>query len=616
MHPWVYSIRRNLILLVLAAVLPGIVILFFTSHELEDDALEEVEGYALRQVQAMAAHHERVLDNARLLLLTLSKTSELRGPDLAAAQGLLQEVLQANPAYAGLALADAQGRMRACSPPGAAPTDFSQEPFFQKALASGRFATGNYLLRPDKKGVVIHLAQPLLDPQGHATAVLLAVFDFNYLVRIFEDAHLPAGSVLTITNSEGIRLTRFPETEKYTWVPDLPRMIERMSGPAEEGTFLETGVDGVRRLYSYKRQKVAGSPFPYLMLRLGIPVDQALAEVGGVTRRNLILLGSSAFLSLALAWLLGRFTILGGLKRLVAAAQRLGAGDLTARTGLNHRLGELGTLALAFDGMARSLELRDEETRQAQFEIRRLLKEKTDCLDRLARCVAHEVRNPVTTIGGLAKRLLSQVDEDSPSAQYLKKILDDTKRLERIVREVREYADLPLPCPRTEDLGLLLSQVAEPFRPQAEQNGVRLLCLGAVGQAGAVTAWVDRRLLEKTLNVLLANALEAMPKGGELRLELRREGANAYITVADTGTGIADSDMPYVFDPFFTTKTDAVGINLSTVKRIASEHHWDLAVDSQEDRGTTFVLTVPLLPQELLGEEAEPSEGARDPDAG
>ena len=74
MHPWVYSIRRNLILLVLAAVLPGIVILFFTSHELEDDALEEVEGYALRQVQAMAAHHERVLDNARLLLLTLSKT--------------------------------------------------------------------------------------------------------------------------------------------------------------------------------------------------------------------------------------------------------------------------------------------------------------------------------------------------------------------------------------------------------------------------------------------------------------------------------------------------------------------------------------------------------------
>jgi signal transduction histidine kinase len=614
MLAWAYSIRRNLLLLVLAAGLPGIVVLLFTSQELETSAVKEVEGSALRQVQAVAAHHERVLDIARRLLLTLSKTSELRGRELAAGQRLLDEALKANPAYVGLALADARGQVRASAPPEAAPASIARESYFQQALASGRFATGCYMLRPDKKGVVIHLAQPVQDQEGQASAVLLAVFDFNYLVKVFEDAHLPQGSVLTITDAEGIRLTRFPETEKYTWVPDLPRMIERMSGPAEEGTFLENGVDGVRRLYSFKRQRLEGSPFPYLMLRLGIPVEQALAEVSRVTWRNLVLLGSAAFLSLALAWFLSEFTILRRLRRLVAAAERLGAGDLTARTGLSHRQGELGQLASAFDGMASSLELRDEETRQAQIEIRRLLKEKMDCLDRLARCVAHEVRNPVTTIGGLAKRLLSQVEETSSSAEYLRKILADTRRLERIVREVREYADLPLPCPRTEDLGVLAAEVAEPFRPQAEQGGVRLICQGAVGQAGAVTAWVDRRLLEKTIKVLLANALEAMPKGGELRLDLRREGVNAIITVADTGTGIADGDMPYVFDPFFTTKADAVGINLSTVKRIASEHRWELNVQSQVGQGATFTLTIPLLPYELLAEE-EAGE-AREPDAG
>ncbi|MBI5522347.1 MAG: HAMP domain-containing protein [Desulfarculus sp.] len=599
-----YSIRRSLLLLVLVTVLPGIAILLYSSQELEDNAVGEVEGYALRQVQSMAAHHERVLDSARLLLLTLSNTAECRGEDLAASQALLDQVLKHNPAYVGLALADVQGRVRASAPP-APPEDIGQESYFLKARASGNFATGQYLLRPDRQGVVIHLAQAVLDDQGRTRGVLVAVFDFNHLLRIFQDTHLPQNSVLTITDASGMRLTRFPETEKYTWVPDLPRMIERMSGPAEEGTFLETGVDGVRRLYSFKRQKLEGSPFPYLMLRLGIPVEHALAKAWSVVWRNLALLSLSAFLSLALAWLLSGFTILGPLNKLVEAAGRLGGGDLSARTGLGHHRGELGKLAEAFDAMAQSLENREREGLEAQRDIQRLLKDKTDCLDRLARCVAHEVRNPVTTIGGLARRLLNQVEENGTSAEYLKKILTDTQRLEKIVREVREYADLPLPCPRSEDLGLLLADVAQPFRPHAEESGVNLVCQGDVGRAGAVVAWVDRRLLEKTIRVLLANSLEAMPQGGELRLGLRKQDQAAIVTVSDTGRGIAGEDMPYVFDPFFTTKTNAVGINLSTVKRIASEHHWDIEVDSQSGRGTTFTLTIPLLPGELLGVEGE-----------
>ncbi|CAO0822264.1 hypothetical protein DFAR_2910038 [Desulfarculales bacterium] len=103
----------------------------------------------------------------------------------------------------------------------------------------------------------------------------------------------------------------------------------------------------------------------------------------------------------------------------MAAAQRLDADDRMTRTGLSHRQGELCQRVLAFDSIAWSLELRDEEARQAYFEIRRLLKEK---IARLAHCVAHEVRNPVTTIGGLAKRLLSQVDDDSSAAEYIKKV--------------------------------------------------------------------------------------------------------------------------------------------------------------------------------------------------
>jgi signal transduction histidine kinase len=102
----------------------------------------------------------------------------------------------------------------------------------------------------------------------------------------------------------------------------------------------------------------------------------------------------------------------------------------------------------------------------------------------------------------------------------------------------------------------------------------------------------------------MANALEAMPAGGLLRLGLSGDQRAAFLTVADTGRGIANEDIPFLFDPFFTTKADAVGISLSMVKRIASEHDGDVEVTSEPGRGSTFTLTIPLGLGEAEGQSA------------
>ena len=141
--PLFASIRRNLMFLVLVAVLPALLIVLFTGLALRDAMIQSAENAALRQIQAMAAHHESVVDNARLLLVTLARAQEIQQGSPAEAQSLLEEMLVRNQAYAALALTDAKGRVTAASPE-ASFSSIAHEEYFQDAVSRMRFTMGAY----------------------------------------------------------------------------------------------------------------------------------------------------------------------------------------------------------------------------------------------------------------------------------------------------------------------------------------------------------------------------------------------------------------------------------------------------------------------------------------
>ncbi|MCB2192649.1 MAG: sensor histidine kinase [Deltaproteobacteria bacterium] len=235
---------------------------------------------------------------------------------------------------------------------------------------------------------------------------------------------------------------------------------------------------------------------------------------------------------------------------------------------------------------------------------KRLLEEKLESMDRLARSLAHEIRNPVTAIGGLTQRLLRKGYTSNIDSEYLANILTGVRSLENIVSEVRAYADMPMPVLAQEDVGKLLASLGEEYRERARAASVELALEGQAGQAGQVLAWIDREQIRRLLEVLIDNALEAMPQGGRLALSLFGDDLRATIKVIDTGTGISSKDLPFLFDPLFSTKANAVGMNLAIAKRIATEHQGDLKVESTSARGTTFQLTLPLK-QEAIRPDAQ-----------
>ncbi|MDX9833751.1 MAG: ATP-binding protein [Desulfobulbus sp.] len=652
MHPFLFvSIRRSLLLLVLLAVLPALAIVLYTGRDLRNNVVAEAELFSLRQVQAMAAHHEQVVANARLLLVTLARAAEVRGLDPKASQTLLVDLLGRNQVYISLALADPAGRIVAAVP-AAGPADIGARPFFRSALTDNRFTVGDYTLREPEHRVVVEFAQPVVGDNGQPVGVLAAAFDLSSFGRIFYDLHLPEHSVFTLTDAQGTRLTRFPETGKYTWVKDLPQMIVRMSGATEEGTFLETGVDGIRRLYSYKRLHFEGAAFPYLMIRLGIPVEQALAEARAVVVRNVVLLVLAALLALATAWLVGERGIMRRLNKLTGAAGRLEAGDLTTRTGIEPGEGELGQLAAAFDSMAEGLERKEHERHQAAEELQRLneeleqrvsqrtgelatanqelqtilenlrraqgqlvLSEKLAALGGLVAGVAHEINTPVgvalsagSTLAEKNRALAEQFAGGAMKRSDLGRYLDEASegvammlvnlhRASDLIRSFKMVAvDQMSEVRRSFNMHAYIDEILLSLRPKLKKTSLRVSVrcpddLVIESYPGAISQIITNWIINSLVHAF------APDQAGEVTIEADKEGDMLNLRYIDNGRGMAPEVRDCIFEPFFTTARGqgSTGLGLHIVFNIVTATlGGSISCMSEPGQGTSFHVTVPL----------------------
>ncbi len=645
------SIRKSLMVLVLLAVLPALAILLYTGYELRGKVVDDAKSYALRQVQAMAAHHQRVVDNARLLLMTLAKSSEVRNLDAVACQGLLTDILSRNGAYVSLSLLDSRGQVLVAAPDGQA-ADIGEPGYFQEAMRTGAFTVGDYTLLKAQRRVVVQFAQPIFGTNGEPAGMLVAAFDLSYFGGLFFDTRLPERSVFTLTDANGIRLTRFPETEKYTWVADLPQMIARMSGREEEGTFLETGVDGVSRLYSFKRLYFQGASFPYLMIRLGIPVDQALGKARSMVIRGVALLVLAAILALGTAWLVGEFTIMRRLNRLMDAASRLEAGDLAARIGMSPGSGELGQLAAAFDSMAEGLERKEQERSRAEEQLLRLneelearvaqrteqlaganqelqhtledlrrtqsqlvLSEKMAALGELVAGVAHEINTPVgvalsagSTLAEKNRALAARFAQGEMKRSDLSSYLEDSRegtemilinlnRASELIRSFKMVAvDQVSETRRTFAVKGYIDEVLLSLRPKLKKTEHRI---EVVCDPGLVIDSFPGAFSQILTNFICNSLVHgfAPDQAGHIRIAVAQSGNTLEICYADDGKGMAPEIRDRIFEPFFTTARSqgSTGLGLHIVFNLVTRTlGGTLSCESAPGQGTRFTIVMPV----------------------
>jgi len=237
------------------------------------------------------------------------------------------------------------------------------------------------------------------------------------------------------------------------------------------------------------------------------------------------------------------------------------------------------------------LQLLHDREKQVLREKHRMERERAEGLTQLAMAIAHQIRNPVMSIGGFAMRILNKIDGNSLIAAYLKNILSDAERLEAIVRVVSEYTRIPTAQPVRVSVSDILEREMVQLQAKAAELSKRVTWSL---EFSAVEFVVDPVLFRRVLYEVLLNAVEFL-KGdeGSVTIFLSEEKNGLLMEVVDNGVGIAEKDMPYVFDPFFTTKAVGVGMGLCFARRIISEHGGNVRIDSEPGKGTQVIMRFP-----------------------
>lgn len=218
----------------------------------------------------------------------------------------------------------------------------------------------------------------------------------------------------------------------------------------------------------------------------------------------------------------------------------------------------------------------------------------------LAAGLAHEIKNPLSTIH-LNIQLLREdwQDADTPREKRALKRFNtlqrETERLAILLDDFLRYAGAQVVETQPVDLNEIVDGILDFVAPQLARLGIDV---HTTLEPGLPPLPADPKLLKQAILNLVINAEQAMPKGGELIVQTRRDGSTVQLDITDTGGGILDHHLAKIFNVYFSTKTDGSGLGLPTARRIVESHGGSLAVESEAHKGTHFTIRLPIPEQE------------------
>ena len=307
------------------------------------------------------------------------------------------------------------------------------------------------------------------------------------------------------------------------------------------------------------------------------------------------------FLSFVLGFLFFKF-INVPIKKLTETMKKVEEGDLSVRVNVKGR-DEMGNLAENLNIMIEKLNLAKQEAEQYHQELIQRA-DRMASIGELSSGIAHEIRNPLAGIQGAIQILADGFPKGDSRIQVADEIQKQIFKLERLVKDLLNYAK-PVPANYLPtDINQLVDKVLSFFMTQRGRS--MDLKIEKRFFSSLPKSMIDPNSMEQAFLNIILNAQKAMPKGGTftistVALPQRRDDGKeiqeVQIIFEDTGVGIPEENVPMIFNPFFSTRSDGTGLGLSITKNIVEQQGGKIEVESQVNVGTKFIITLPAITQ-------------------
>ena len=247
--------------------------------------------------------------------------------------------------------------------------------------------------------------------------------------------------------------------------------------------------------------------------------------------------------------------------------------------------------SLAIENAVTYKNLEDKINQLTETQQRLIRSEKLAAIGSMSSYVAHEIRNPLVTIGGFAKTLSRFTFTDSKIKVNIDIIIEEVKRLEKILNNITDFGKPSKPEKIDSQICEIMENTCMLMENYFQEKHITLQ---KRYETGIPEVPVDPTQIKQVFLNILMNAVEAMPDGGKLDVNIESVNDSIKIYIIDAGKGIQHGVLQNIYDPFFTTKQSGTGVGLSVSLKIIEDHGGTIDAISEQEKGTTMLLTLPI----------------------